>query len=421
MGERVGTTSASNSKFALWINKTSFKEAINFGTYDSGYDTSDITNANVRNVTSNIRANMYYNGIFVRGDNTAEFTTGELSIYLFALNSSGTLDNRNCVVKLYRYKLYENDVLVRDFVPVYRKSDNVAGLYDTINDVFYINQGTGSFTVGANISPWQHSLRKLGTATDTITILPAVVYADGTNATVGLKGNMSQTGTPTPSSPIQPQECGDLETTGAHAGQYKTPISSASTTTPVYLGEVQTTRRIRKLVLTGDEDWYFINAYAATNAFYRFNLSYGQTVIPTYIDKCTHYEGKQIDDSSATGIGCCAQYISNNDVSCIAIRPYAETTYGELNTFKAYLASQYAAGTPVTVWYVLATETTGIVNEPIRKIGDYADTVSGITIPTITGKDTFDVETTLKPSEIELTYTGWHDATVKEWDGSDWS
>ena len=60
------------------------------------------------------------------------------------------------------------------------------------------------------------------------------------------------------------------------------------------------------------------------------------------------------------------------------------------------------------------------LNEPIRKIGDYADTVSGITIPTITGKDTFDVETTLKPSEVELTYTGWHDANVKESDGSDW-
>lgn len=54
------------------------------------------------------------------------------------------------------------------------------------------------------------------------------------------------------------------------------------------------------------------------------------------------------------------------------------------------------------------------------KIGNYADTVSGITIPTITGKDSFDVLTTLKPSEVELTYTGWHDAGVKEWDGSEW-
>lgn len=33
----------------------------------------------------------------------------------------------------------------------YRKSDNVIGLYDVDNDVFYTNDGTGSFTKGANI------------------------------------------------------------------------------------------------------------------------------------------------------------------------------------------------------------------------------------------------------------------------------
>lgn len=38
-----------------------------------------------------------------------------------------------------------------------------------------------------------------------------------------------------------------------------------------------------------------------------------------------------------------------------------------------------------------------------------------------TGKDTFDVETTLKPSDVSLNYTGWHDATVKEFDGNQWN
>jgi hypothetical protein len=89
--------------------------------------------------------------------------------------------------------------------------------------------------------------------------------------------------------------------------------------------------------------------------------------------------------------------------------------------FAAYCAQQYANGTPVTVLYVLTTPETGIVNEPLMKIGDYADTVSSITVPMITGRDTFDVDTTLKPSEASLNYTGWHDATVQEWDGSQWN
>ena len=58
----------------------------------------------------------------------------------------------------------------------------------------------------------------MGTSTDTITTLPIVIYTNDTTATVGLKGNMEQSGTPTPDSPIQPQETGDLETVGVKAG-----------------------------------------------------------------------------------------------------------------------------------------------------------------------------------------------------------
>ena len=88
----------------------------------------------------------------------------------------------------------------------------------------------------------------------------------------------------------------------------------------------------------------------------------------------------------------------------------AKDTFANISSWKSYLAAQYAAGTPVTVWYVLAEPTTGIVNEPIRKIGEYADTLSmeqaGVSIPTNNGSTTVDVETTLKPSEVYIKYKG---------------
>ncbi len=56
-----------------------------------------------------------------------------------------------CGMKLFTLKLWENNVLTRDFIPCYRKIDNVAGLYDIANDVFYPNAGTGEFTVGPDI------------------------------------------------------------------------------------------------------------------------------------------------------------------------------------------------------------------------------------------------------------------------------
>ena len=401
---------------------------------------------------------------------------------------------------------------------------------------------------------WQHSLRKLGTSTDTLTTLPVDVYADGTNATVGLVGNMSQTGTPSPATPIQPQECGERtgnlfdyskitvgkyinasgeevastgtgEDTLSHSDfmeivsnqgytfykekqngasstnnafcwfdenknlisrdlwdgfynvdniqhtsvapsnakyliinfrgtyyntsilnlgnivlpepyGYKIPILSGGTTTPVYLGEVETTRRIRKLVLTGSET-VFSSAQTNTSGLYCFVYDYAalsmddiinylddMSTIPYPFFVSSHFkmktatkpdsfkdiaDGEVGANSNATGVGTPNRFI----VFCKS----GITTAAD---FKAYLAAQYAAGTPVCVWYVLATETTGIVNEPIRKIGDYADTVSGITIPTITGKDSFDILTTLKPSEVSLAYTGWHDASVKERVNGQW-
>lgn len=53
--------------------------------------------------------------------------------------------------RFYSCQIYDNSVLVRNFVPCYRKADNVAGLYDLVNGVFYTNAGTGTFIVGGNV------------------------------------------------------------------------------------------------------------------------------------------------------------------------------------------------------------------------------------------------------------------------------
>ena len=52
---------------------------------------------------------------------------------------------------LYEYRLYDGETLVRDMIPVIRKQDEEAGLYDLVNGVFYGNAGTGTFTTGGII------------------------------------------------------------------------------------------------------------------------------------------------------------------------------------------------------------------------------------------------------------------------------
>lgn len=352
--------------------------------------------------------------------------------------------------------------------------------------------------------------RQYKTATDTITTFPAVLYTTGTTATVVLKGQAVQSGTPTLDSPIMPQGTGDRtanlfdktqpttttnkyllsngeESSSASGwavsayipvnGEYvtisdvggnlpsicaydsnmqfvrgknyagtnittinisecsyirfsyvpsvqgntamlnygstalpyepygvKIPISSANTTTPIYLGEVETTRKIKKLVFDGTEAWRLFALSGATNVerFYlvvsKNSKNYGSII-------SSHFK-TQIDNSDTEHTRFGGSPI--NEVYIYISRTIA-TNAAEL---KSYLAQQYANGTPVTMWYVLATDETAVVNEPLMKIGAYADEVSNISIPTITGKNIVDVETVLKPSEVSFNYAGWHTAVV---------
>ena len=208
-------------------------------------------------------------------------------------------------------------------------------------------------------------------------------------------GDMQQSGTPTPTNPIYPTECGDLDNVN-----YKIPILSGGTTTPVYLGEVQSERQIKKLVLDGTENgWRLTGSGRMALAFIS-----AQNPLRNVACICSHYKGTAATAYGDLADGDCTVSTMNGNNSELGIY---DTNYTALADFKTYLQQQYSAGTPVCVWYVLATPTTGIVNEPLRKIGTYADSISNVaSIPTAAGSQTFDVDTTLKPSEVYIKYKG---------------
>lgn len=178
---------------------------------------------------------------------------------------------------------------------------------------------------------------------------------------------------------------------------YKLPITCGGETTAIYLSNVQTTRRVKKLVLTGTEAF----SYNSGTLTYTLDVScLGGTGILTALS--SHYLGVNNVSafSSMTDKAVCERangeqiWIRDTDITSVA-------------DFKAFLAAQYAAGTPVTIWYVLASPETSIVNEPLQKISTYADTISstqaGIEIPTINGTNTLTTSTTVLPSNIEAT------------------
>ena len=235
-------------------------------------------------------------------------------------------------------------------------------------------------------------------------IPPLSFGADGTPLLDFLiNGNMSQNGTPTPTNLIQPQECGELETIGTKAGQYKIPIASANTTTPVYLGEVQSTRRIAKYEFTGNESYYAYNYSGTSGVQVTYILDSNKSRSQGY---CNIYPV-----STSAGTAHCVWLGSGGgDRTVYFVSILTDMGMSTIDEFKSYVQQQYANGTPITIWYILATETTGVVNEPLRKIGDYADTISmeqaGVSIPTLNGQTAVDIDTTLKPSEVYIKYKG---------------
>ena len=74
-----------------------------------------------------------------------------MNFWLFRRNANSEDLKYYSYNKLYYFRMYQNGTLVRDFIPCYRNSDNEAGLYDLINNIFYTNQGTGKFIKGPSI------------------------------------------------------------------------------------------------------------------------------------------------------------------------------------------------------------------------------------------------------------------------------
>lgn len=56
------------------------------------------------------------------------------------------------LAKIYSAKIYEDDTLIANFIPCYRKSDSKPGMYDTVTKQFFTNSGTGEFIVGNDVS-----------------------------------------------------------------------------------------------------------------------------------------------------------------------------------------------------------------------------------------------------------------------------
>ena len=75
-------------------------------------------------------------------------TTTDKTVYLFARNTGSSVSDYANGLRIYRCTIRKGGALIRDFIPCVRVSDSKPGMYDMVNDQFYVSIGSSDFTAG---------------------------------------------------------------------------------------------------------------------------------------------------------------------------------------------------------------------------------------------------------------------------------
>lgn len=122
----------------------SFGSTSKFGAFFRDSSIQAVTFDNNRHLYDLSKDGLVFDGAFYGGANTGSFTC-TYSLTLFAWNDGADGINGN-LCKVYSCQIYDNETLVRDFVPCIVDSTGEVGLYDLVGKQFYGNAGTGTFT-----------------------------------------------------------------------------------------------------------------------------------------------------------------------------------------------------------------------------------------------------------------------------------
>jgi len=208
-------------------------------------------------------------------------------------------------------------------------------------------------------------------------------------------GNTVQDGTSAPDNPVEVVGCGEYD---SENNGYKIPVTNSdgtnSITTPVYIGSEPlhkigdyadyvdykrgvVVRRIKKLVIRGDETGLF----NLTGGFSACRIMVN--VLPNTYCFSSHF-------FSSSPVFSYYDVLENSiSVSGASSNIYANGLFDSIASIREFFSNQYSAGTPVTVWYVLAEPE----EEPLENL---------LPIQTIRGTNVLTADTTVQPSEMYI-------------------
>lgn len=152
-GMLVGDTNASDDnddyRFFNYSTVLTYPSSIYFDINSKRINTNSVSSYQVDGLLEFELGNHYIKNIptdsIITGTVDTDTFTREGNLALWGGNANqgeGTLSNTDGA-RIYYWKIYDGDTLVRDFIPALN-ADKQAGLYDKLNGVFYLPQGTGT-------------------------------------------------------------------------------------------------------------------------------------------------------------------------------------------------------------------------------------------------------------------------------------
>jgi hypothetical protein len=140
-----GMTYSSNA-YSLHTNQSNWYMNLGSSVNIQSTTFSSWTNLDLEFTADSWNYSLDLNGNTVTGTYSWTIVQSTRPFYLFAFNENwSTTWKAN--LRVYSFKIYSGaSTLVRDLVPCYRKLDDEIWLYDVVNDVFYTNSWSGTFT-----------------------------------------------------------------------------------------------------------------------------------------------------------------------------------------------------------------------------------------------------------------------------------
>ena len=233
-----------------------------------------------------------------------------------------------------------------------------------------------------------------------------------------ISGKTYQNGNPSPTNPIDVQGVGDIMGTPVESNYYKIPINSASVISNVIVdaplygnSSVQDsveysandsgtiTRRWGIKVFDGTENWVYSSepdwVSEDTSVFYvgdYLMLPIGPDSKDAIVSHFETYTRNELATNKSTeGYAQTGGTVRNHSIRI------SKSRVADLTAFKSWLASQYAAGTPLTVVYRLATPTTENIELPELPTAQASRIIDGATTA-------LTVETSVAPTRITAVY-----------------